>query len=223
MSICVSFSGMQLYDQCPSAFQRRYIEKEVTAGDGAPSDAMLRGSRIHKGCENYLLDKGDLPDEAEGFTELFKAMKHERQAQPEVKFAFNEDWEPTKFSDKETAQVRGILDIIHTNGDTCYVNELKTGKKYPEHSLQRSLYGLAGGLLHPECSTIVVQTVYLDQNEVVPMTLHRDQLPTYTWTWQRFINKCQPPQPYPQRPSWKCRFCAYHEGAGGTCNGERTG
>ena len=223
MSICVSFSGMQTYDQCPSSFNRKYILKEeVDQGTGGASPAMLRGSRIHKGCEDYLLDVGELPEEAEKFSMFFHALKHQRQARPEVKFAFNLDWEPTKFSDKETAQVRGILDIIHDDDGTCYVTELKTGKKYQEHALQRSLYGLAGGLLYPECEIITVQTVYLDSGDVVPTVFHSDQLATYQWTGQRLINKCQPPQEYPQRPSWKCRFCDYHEDKGGKCNGERT-
>jgi hypothetical protein len=221
MSICVSFSGMQMYDQCPSSFQRRYILKEESVGEGTVSDAMKRGSRIHSGCENYLLGNGDLPVEAKSFTMLFQQLRDEREARPEVKWAFNADWELTKFSDKATAQVRGILDIIHENDGVCYVTELKTGKKYPEHSLQRSLYGLAGGMLYPDCEVITVQTIYLDSGEVVPTVFHADQIPTYQWTWQRLINKCQPPQQYPQRPSWKCRFCNFHEDKGGTCNGER--
>lgn len=222
MSICVSFSGMQMYDQCPSSFKRRYITLEETAKDSGGNAAMARGSRIHKGCEEFLLDHAPLPDEAQSFAQFFTAIKEERDAEPEVKFAFNLDWEPTKFNDKETAQVRGILDIIHTDGETCFVTELKTGKKYPEHALQRSLYGLAGGLRHPNCSTIVVQTMYLDANKVDTTTFLSEQLPSYQWTWQRLINKVQPPQQYPQRPSWKCRFCNYHQEAGGTCNGERT-
>lgn len=224
MSICVSFSGMQSYDQCPSSFQRRYILKEAVdqAEGGGGSPAMLRGSRIHKGCENYLLDRDELPEEAKSFRQLFYALKHQRQARPEVRFAFDSEWNLVDFNDKETAQVRGILDIIHDDDGTCYVTELKTGKKYPEHSLQRSLYGLAGGLMYPECEVITVQTVYLDSGEVIPTVFHGDQLETYKWVWQRLINKCQPPQEYPQRPSWKCRFCDYHEDKGGKCNGERT-
>ena len=223
MSICVSFSGMQTYDQCPSSFNRRYILKEeVDQGKTGGSPAMQRGSRIHKGCEDYLLDVGELPEEAETFSMFFYALKHQRQARPEVRWAFDSEWNLVDFNDKDAAQVRGILDIIHDDDGTCYVTELKTGKKYQEHALQRSLYGLAGGLLYPECEIITVQTVYLDSGEVVPTVFHADQLSTYQWTWQRLINKCQPPQPYPQRPSWKCRFCDYHKDKGGKCNGERT-
>lgn len=223
MNLCVSFSGMQLYNTCPSAFQRRYILQEETHGDGKPSDAAARGTRIHRGVELFLRGVEDeLPDEALSFEGLFYALRDEREAQPEKQFAFDPEWNEVEFSDKENAQVRGILDIVYEHEGRCMVMELKTGKKYEEHALQRSLYGLAGALLYPDTDTVTVQTIYLDGAVVDETTFMRGQVDTYKWVWQRYVNKCQPPQPYPQRPSWKCRFCEYHKDKGGKCNGERS-
>lgn len=221
--ICVSYSGMNLYDQCPSAFARKYIRKEETLGDGKPSQAAMRGTRVHRDVELFL--KGEveeLPDEALGFEDLFVGIRNEREPVPEKRWAFSPEWELVDFSDKEKAQVRGILDIVYSHEGTCYVMELKTGKKYEDHATQRSLYGLAGALLYPDCENTVVQTIYLDGGMVDETQFMGGQIESYKWVWQRLINKTQPPQPYPQRPSWKCRFCPYHEDQGGTCNGERT-
>lgn len=224
MSICVSFSGMELYNSCPSAFNRRYILKEEVVGaDAAPSAAAARGSRVHRDIELFLRGLGELPDEAMGFEGLFNALLEERQGvEPECHFAFDRDWEECDFADKETAKVRGILDICYPHDDMAYVIELKTGKLYEEHARQRSLYGLAGLIKYPECYAVTCQTIYLDGALVKPLVIQQDQRKSYQWVWDRLINKVQPPQPYPQRPSWKCRFCDYHEKKGGTCNGKST-
>jgi len=219
--ICVSFSGMQLYEGCPSAFQRRYILKEDTSHvpDGT-SPAAVRGTRVHKGVENYLLRKEpELPEEALAFEGLFEGIRDGRDALPEEKFCFDEDWERVPFEDKERGRVRGILDIAYYDDETntAYVQELKTGKKYPEHSKQRSLYGLAGLLMFPEADNVVVNTVYLDGALVDALTISRAQMESYQYVWQRYINKPQPPQPYTAKKNWKCRFCPYNAEVGGKC------
>ena len=116
----------------------------------------------------------------------------------------------------QTAKIRGFMDNVY-NGDKLVVHEWKTGKEYDSHSLQRSLYGLASLLLFPEYDDVEVITVYLDQKVNRPTKFTKGQQLTYQWVWQRHINKTRPPQPYPMRPSWKCRFCNYSKNRGGKC------
>lgn len=219
--ICVSFSGMQLYEQCPSAFQRRYILQEDTSHmDGGSSPAAMRGTRVHRGVELYL--KGyeeELPEEAMGFEGLFEGIRDNREPLAEESFGFDENWERVPFEDKERGRVRGILDVVYEDPETktVYVQELKTGKKYGEHALQRSLYGLAGLLLFPDAEICICNTIYLDGAVVDHLEINRGQEGTYQYFWQRNINKSQPPQPYTAKKGWKCRFCPYNADVGGTC------
>ena len=217
--ICVSHSGMGLYASCPSAFARKYVWKEETLqGDKPPSPAALRGTRVHNGCEKFLLGHEDeIPEEAESFRGLFYALRDERQAEPEVRFCFNDAWEAVPFNDKEGGKVRGILDIIYEHDGTCHVFEIKTGKIYDDHSQQRSLYALAGLLLYPEAHTVRCTNLYLDGAVQKTTELVRGQLGTWKYHWDRKINKCQPPQPYKATPSWKCQWCPYSEHLGGLC------
>jgi hypothetical protein len=217
--ICVSYSGMSLYQQCPSAFARRYIWKEETlAGEGPPSAAAARGTRVHKGCEYFLLGmEPDIPAEAESFRGLFYALRDERSAIPEERFCFTDDWTLTDFADKENGKVRGMLDIIYEHDGTCHVFEIKTGKIYDDHSKQRNLYALAGLLLYPDAHTVRCTNLYLDGALQKSVEIMRGQVDSWKYYWDQSINKCQPPQPYKTTPSWKCRFCPYNEANGGLC------
>jgi CRISPR/Cas system-associated exonuclease Cas4 (RecB family) len=216
--LCVSYSGMNLYGQCPSAFNRRYILKEETKGDGKPSEAMLRGTRVHRGVEHFLLGKEeDIPEEAESFRGLFYALRDERDATPEQRFCFTDDWGTTTFGDSANGKVRGMLDIAYEHDGTCHVFEIKTGKIYEEHAKQRNLYALAGLLLYPDTHTVRCTLLYLDGALEKSVEISRDKVGSWEYYWDQKIKAVQPPQPYTATPSWKCRFCEYNVDAGGTC------
>jgi CRISPR/Cas system-associated exonuclease Cas4 (RecB family) len=216
--LCVSYSGMSLYGQCPSAFNRRYILREKTAGEGKVSEAMLRGTRVHKAVENFLLGvEDDIPEEAESFRGLFYALRDEREAKPEERFCFTDDWEATTFGDKENGKVRGMLDIIYEHEGTCYVFEIKTGKIYEDHSKQRNLYALAGLLLYPDTHTVRCANLYLDGALEKAIEMPRRRVGSYKRYFDEKINACQPPQEYKATPSWRCRWCEYNVEKGGTC------
>jgi hypothetical protein len=218
--LCVSFSGMNLYWQCPSAFNRRYIlqEKNPDLEQGEPSPAMLRGTRVHKGVEDFLLGTADeIPEEAESFRGLFYAIRDERDAIPEQRFCFTDDWGSTTFGDTKNGKVRGMLDIVYEHDGVAHVFEIKTGKIYEEHGKQRSLYSLAGLLMFPEAHTVRGTLLYLDAAIDKSVEFKRDQMSTWKSYWDGKIDAVQPPQEYVATPSWKCRFCEYNVDVGGTC------
>jgi CRISPR/Cas system-associated exonuclease Cas4 (RecB family) len=220
--LCVSFSGMNLYGQCPSAFNRRYnLHEKVELPDGVvakPSEAMLRGTRVHKGVEDFLLDyEDDIPEEAESFRGLFYGIRDERDATPEQQFCFTDDWGTTTFGDKENGKVRGMLDIAYQHDGTCHVFEIKTGKIYEEHAKQRNLYSLAGLLLYPETHTVRGTLLYLDSAIEKSIEISRDKVDSWKYYWDQKIKSVQPPQPYTATPSWKCKWCEFNVDNHGTC------
>ena len=221
--LCVSFSGLQLHEQCPSAFQRKYILKEPVVSEGEASPALVRGNRVHREIELYLLGELDeLPQEALGFEGLIDGIKDERDHHPEMRWGLDKDFKVVSFDDKANAICRGMLDLAYQHDDIAHIKEWKTGKMYGEHAEQRSMYGLAGLSIFPDAKAVQVDTIYLDAGIVHPTTFASYQAPSLQWIWGRKINAVQPPKPYPQKKSWKCKFCLYHEDKGGTCNGKST-
>jgi len=212
----VSYSGVSMYVTCPSSFNRKYNLKEKAdqpTRETAP--AMFRGTDLHNAIEDFLLNKrNDLPKELKAYNEFCTGIRTHK-AIPELAFAFDNKWESVEFDDP-LAEIRGFMDAIMADTELI-VYEWKTGKKYDEHANQRSLYGLAALILYPDYQKVRVMTVYLDQQEISETTYHKDMLVTYKWMWERKINSTKPPQMYPMRPSWKCKWCGYSKKKGGKC------
>lgn len=220
--MAVSFSGISTYVNCPSAFKRKYVTKEpvklkdeVQQRKDAPQK--FRGTDIHNSVEDYLLGKkNNIHHEIAVKYSLFCSNLKQQGAKPEMEFGFNAKWESVPFEDP-TAQIRGKMDCTLDIPQSLNVYEWKTGKEYDTHSDQRNLYGLAGLILHPHHEKVIVTTVYFDLGINRPTTYSRNELSSYKWVWERKINKTKPPQPYPMRPSWKCRNCDFSKKNGGKC------
>ena len=215
--MAVSYSGIGTYDDCPSKFKRKYITKEK-CGPGPTRESapqMFRGTDMHNSVEDLINDKrNDLLKGMEAYTQFCISLRT-KGAKAELPFAFNKAWELVDFEDEE-AEVRGFLDCIVAD-QQLIVYEWKSGKIYDSHVTQRHLYGLAALLMYPDYKTVRVISTYFDLMHNNENTYHRDMLKTYMWMWERKINKTKPPQPYPMRPSWKCKNCQFSKRQGGLC------
>jgi len=220
----VSYSGLNMYDTCPRSFKYKYIDKEPVKNPPTRETApkMFRGSDIHKSIEDFLKGQtnkvhAEILQHNSFITEL-----RTKGATAEDEFAFDKTWSRVAFDDP-IAIIRGKFDAMICKENSLVIYEWKTGKVYPEHKIQRNLYGLAGLLLYPEYKKVIVQTYYLDldlkrkANTSSKSEYGRNQLLSYQWLWERKINKVQPPQPYPMRPGWKCGYCDYSKNRGGKC------
>jgi RecB family exonuclease len=211
----VSYSGLSLYQKCPSAFYRRYIANEdVIKGESSP--AAMRGSALHKAVEEFLLGADELPDELEFYEEFFTNLRENQTLRPEAKWQFSHEWEELPFGSQD-GMIRGIMDAALQNGDSAYVYEFKTGKVYAEHMLQRALYGLAGLLLFPMAKECTVFTMYLDHHQHEVSTYEASSIKAYQWMWKQRAEEVWGNEHYPEKPSWKCKYCPYSQSRGGTC------
>lgn len=221
--MALSYSAIKTYKECPSKFFRKYIAKEEAGPRPTREEApqMYRGTDIHDSIEAVLKGEANKVHEEAQFYNDFVMGLRTMGAMPEVPFAYTEDWEEVEFDDP-TAAIRGFIDavLIRDNLEEKKVGisyEWKSGKRYDEHSMQRNLYGLATLLKFPEIDEAHVITTYIDLKENVPIVYPRDMLTSYKWMWTRHINATKPPQPYPMRPSWKCKNCPYSRYRGGKC------
>lgn len=219
MSNAISYSRYSMYEKCPAQYNYRYLEKSVDGGVGGP--AAQRGDRIHKGIEDYYLLRGELPEEVSGTIRAkLEKMREVVQAgkctvAPEMEFALDQALEPTAF-DAEDCYVRGFLDNVFIYDSEIVIHEYKTGKVYPEHDLQRALYGFVGLILFPRVEEIPVEGIYIDQNKVVTSKFMRAHLPAMTLMWRNRLDKMSIPI-YPARPGLHCRWCPASKARGGPC------
>jgi len=217
----LSYSGYSLYQKCPSAFKRKYLLKEKGAGKPSREEApqMYRGTDVHTNVEGFFKNEHhDLCEEVSFYHDWMRGLRT-AGAIPEMEFCFDKDWNRVPFSDEENGLIRGFIDLHLPDKENKIIHtyEWKTGKMYPEHSDQRHLYGMATLLIYDWCQEAHVTTVYTDLRDNVTVKYPRDMLKTYLWMWERKINSVRPPQPYPMRPSWKCRSCQFSKARGGTC------
>lgn len=212
----VSYSGINSYINCPSAFERRYITDEA-AGTPSASPAMSRGTQMHQATEHYLLGKTEeLPELLERYRGFFNTLRDQPSLIPEWMWNYSPKWESLDYADLE-GMVRGMVDAVMLDGDIAYVYEWKTGKEYPSHSDQRSLYGLAALLCYPQAKEAHVFSVYFDLGYNRTSVFQQDNLVGHKWLWDRKINRMRPPQKYAMRPSWRCKTCIYSKKNGGSC------
>jgi hypothetical protein len=145
--------------KCPYAFKLAYIDK--LRGPSVP--AMERGTHLHSLAEHYLLGDitGGVPKQLRKIETEFKALKAEKPT-VEKFWGLTADWEPAKEKGWVVARTdafippnkkRNVLDII----------DHKSGRIYPEHDKQGSLYSAIGFGLYPNVDEIDVSFFYIDQ------------------------------------------------------------
>jgi hypothetical protein len=220
----LSYSGLGMYNNCPSSFERRYILKEAggprATRESAP--AMFRGTDIHNGIEGFLLGTCDLPREAEYYRSFFEGIKDHPNLTPEMAWAFNDEWEACHF-DAPEGLMRGVMDAtLYDNKErTVHVFEYKTGQKYSEHIDQLNLYCFAALLAFPEADLALGTIMYIDKQHNLEAEAERKLMPSYKWLWERRIKRVMPLEEgkrlYPKRPSWKCKTCTFNAKNGGKC------
>jgi hypothetical protein len=180
---------------------------------------LFRGLRLHQVAEDFVLGKTDVVGKELAHCRNYLQSLKDKGGIPEMGFNFRADWGETEFEDKEGGMIRGKIDlIVPPVGPTVQVEEYKTGKVYQEHAKQRSLYGLAALLKYPGTEEAAVTTVYFDQKgENTTTVVKRTSLVGLQRVWERHVKKVQPPQDYPMRPSFKCRWCNFSKNNGGRC------
>jgi CRISPR/Cas system-associated exonuclease Cas4 (RecB family) len=209
-----SYSTWSNWDNCP---RKVYFEKiEGLKSSGSP--AMERGSRIHSQVENYLLGKGDLPEECEALTEEFEELLALGVA-AEAKICMTEQWALVSWFDP-AAWVRGALDWCHWISPTHFkLGDLKTGKiRSKQHKTQMGLYALLAFKAYPKARKVTVELFYCDQDEIHESEYTRKadfKKLEAEWKprWEGLLGDTE----FPATPNPLCGWCDYSAKKGGPC------
>lgn len=207
--IAWSHSAMSDFLNCPKQFYHKRIAKDVVDTQG---EAALWGDRVHMWFEAQIAYHtgateqavealarltGTSPELAEvsaalqgletefgryqGFlTSIFKNCPGQILA--ERQYAIDKALRPCDWFGPQV-WCRGIIDVLHLNGDFAEALDWKTGKRKP-NSKQLKLFALMVFIHHPEVQTCKTEFVWLATMEKDEEVFHRSQ---EAELWQEFL------------------------------------
>lgn len=217
-----SYSRMATFKKCPQKFKFAYVDKLDIPF--VPSAPMIRGSAIHDTLEQFMLGHAEMlhPEIHEHYGQYFFSLREEHKGhlEPEAKWGISWDMTPCEY-DAEDCMVRGYMDLRFVTPDEpiADVFEYKTGKRYPEHTHQQWLYGVATLAKHPILQGVNVTAIYLDQKKNNKIYYPNSMMFEYRPALIREIMEIEntAPEDMIPTPHFMCRYCQFSKGNGGPC------
>jgi hypothetical protein len=215
-----SYSRLQDYEKCPAFAKYKHLDK---IDEGPKGPALLRGGEIHKDAENYL--KGEvrgLPETLRYFKDEFSDLK-KKKAVAEGQWSFDVGMNPVEWFSKQS-WVRMIVDACTKNTKSARIIDFKTGKLWPHHEDQLSLYALGGFSAFGGLKKIEAELWYLDHGEMKSSEYEVDEVPALLKYWQKRSKPMMEDYKYPATPSREsCKWCNFKASKGGPCKKEYSG
>lgn len=194
-----------------------------------PAPAAQRGIDLHKGVELHLTQKTPLPAELERWGDAFKEISTYTFF-AEHKVALDRNWQPVAYRSGD-AWYRGVFDLKVLKPNLLTVYDWKTGKEWPEHWDQKTIYSIAALAEHPEYTECNAVHVYLDSGKQTPRTYHKDQLHAFRAQWYDRADKLEKAvdsliyarepndllMAFPMQPNKFCKWCDFSKSKGGPC------
>lgn len=224
-----SFSAYTQYLRCPLSVFFERVQRVRMPEEKSP--VLERGDRVHKAAETYVSTSGrpQMIPELRHYADRLKDFRR-RRARTELEWAFTSAWTPTGWLAPD-AWLRMKLDVLHeqTAPPAVYVGDYKTGRVYPEHAQQRSLYGLgaltlvklgalAGGA---KATTVTVEHLYTDTTQLATEQYGLKDLEPLKAEWVRRTEQMLNDTTYNAQPGNHCRWCKFAVSRGGPCVEEK--
>lgn len=224
-----SFSRWAAYESCPAKAKYKFIDKLPEPS----SEALERGTALHKLCEDYLRGiKKAVPAELKLIADQLKCLRRAK-ALPEAEFAFDREWNPVSWFDRR-AWVRVKADavvppIIDVELPLVKVDDFKSGGKLDaatntvvskeEYPLQLELYGLAGLITYPVAALAKTSLVFIDHGRVVESeeSFTPKDVPRLKKVWEVRTKKMLADTKFKPKPGNACRWCHFRKANGGPC------
>jgi hypothetical protein len=221
-----SFSVYSQYLKCPFSV---CLDKVMRVRIQEPDNpAFVKGNRVHDAAGRHVAGAGrppKLPPELEpAKAELNRLRKAGARAEQE--WAFTRSWAPTGWFDKD-AWLRMKTDACADSVDppTVDVVDWKTGRQYPEHAQQRSLYALGGlqlvqiGALAggSKDTVLTARHVYVETGQSATETFVMKRLAPLKREWLARVRQMLSDTTYPTHTGHHCSWCKYAKSKGGPC------
>jgi hypothetical protein len=239
-----SYSVYTQYLKCPFSVCLDKIQRVRIVEP--PNPAFAKGDRVHALTDTYIGGVGrkpalveELPPARKGELPIqinLKAIQptldimRKAKARTEQEWCFNQQWLPTGWLAGD-AWLRIKTDVCADTVEPPTVNiiDWKTGKVYPDHAQQRSLYGLGGLLLvqigvlagGSKAVDLTAQHVYTDTGQSATEKFKMKDLKPLQKEWLARIKAMMTDTEYKAKPGPACRYCRFGKSKGGPCQAEK--
>jgi hypothetical protein len=202
-----SYSSWSLWRKCPLALYYAYVEKLR----GPPVPAMERGTMIHSFAERYLDGSitGPMPLHLKKLETEFLELK---AAKPIVEkyWALTAEWKPAKERQGWVVAKTDAYIPPTKRENILVVVDHKTGRIYPDHLDQGSLYASIGFGLFPDVEEIEVEFFYIDQGTPASWRYTRAMLRYNVKYWLEEGKKLMSTKKFIATPSENaCGWCGF--------------
>lgn len=215
-----SYSAWSQFTKCAFAFYWKYIMGAKEDISGSP--AIQRGIMLHAKAEGYL--KGEvtvLPKELWDFKMHYKQLKVLSPIVEEF-WGVDKRWRPIKWKSWTVMKMDAALAPSKKNGRLLWIQDLKSGREYPDHDKQSELYVAIGFAIHPNAKKIETEFWYADQGYSVVREYTKDDVADLVNVWIKRGKKVLEPRDkseYLPTPSEdNCRWCFIRSDRGGPCD-----
>lgn len=225
-----SLTSIKTFEQCGFKAKLKYVlhEKEKR------STSASRGTDTHGIIENFLKLGTPLSPELEFYESFLTGLKS-YEIYPEHPILLSSDWNQAAVGDNPWVKAVLDLQIIKgrqsQEGDSgtissgppteAIVYDWKTGKIYPDHDDQKSLYSLLTFCEYPSVLRVRAVHVYLDSRKNREEIYDRDQMYVMRDLWadraRKYLNALSEPDHLIPNPGFHCRYCGYRREIGGPC------
>lgn len=209
-----SFSRWFVYTSCPAKAKFKFIDK-LKEPEGP---ALAKGNAVHKDAEEYLTGvKRTLPASLKSLEKEFKELK-KMKPKCEIQWAFDANWGPTGWFDAD-AYVRAMADAVGSPAPgVLRMIDFKTGREYPYHVDQLSLYALSVFKKFLDINQVSAELWYIDTGKVVTMEFSRAEEKDLEKHWKKETAKMMKDVTFEPKPSLdSCKFCHFKKANNGPC------
>lgn len=208
-----SFSRLKDYRTCPAKARYKHVLKMKEPGNAA----MDRGLEVHKQAEQVARGQIPPPPIFSRFKDEFKDLAG-RKIIAEEKWALTRQWKPTGFFDKDVF-LRLVLDCAYLIAPKMVIIDYKTGKVYPDHEEQLSLYALGGFSYFSDVKEITAAMWYIDspKAEKLERTYKLKELPALKKYWLAETKAMLRDTTFAPLPGNYCRWCHFRKENNGPC------
>lgn len=216
-----SYSRLATFKQCPYKAKLLYIDKKQEP----QSEALTRGSAIHKKLEDYMNKNIELPQEAGRYQNMVADLKKQKKKYKffatEYQLSFNRELKLVEWM-AEDVWLRGIFDVVYLDelGD-AYIVDYKTGKRRDEHENQADMYAVLFYLWNKEyfkkkknnrLPMVNIAFWYLDNDNIEEMLEKEYNKETCELLLQKYYNqgkRITDADDFPKKRSPLCNWCYF--------------
>jgi len=213
--IALSHSRLSTFKSCPRKFKLQYIDKAFP--DDSDNPNFVRGNRVHKQLEDYLMwinSGGAIAEPSLGREALNvvpiiqKVHANYSTVMPEQQLATTKDWGKTGWFAKNVVY-RAILDLIGLFKKSGIIIDYKTGKvrDYDEYGGQLHLNATMLFAIYEELEVIDVAYVFADHKQTISVRFYRkdfQEFRSYFDDQHRIVNTEEKWEP---KINQYCKWC----------------